>query len=921
MQRGVKRRTLLAAMSASAAAGLAGCQGMLPDGFWGEPTLETTSAPPGTVVSLTTIPPDLGGRPRGWLYDATVDEPGEDDRNPAFVDVEDEILFVPPHPADAMGGGPATIEIESDDGKRRYGPYDFTVEPLSPAPGTLEATIDAFESALVEAGERFGYDRAELLAADPLSLPPPLPGVAVALQGVAADGVEHNLRALLDGESPMADPLEETDEGWKVAEAMMHEAGVPGVTAMVGDRLTNVDDPTERPNPAVGTPAGSAVTLAATSSQSTGGTTAGPDVPAGPDDVEAVSHLSWLMSSQAEYADLNFGMENFRRNARNLCFAGVALVPGGQKPATVLGILAFLEGLSVDIGEGTLPSEFDEFALEADPRTYLEDEYDVDDRTNAGQWEASLSAVSEGWAFDWADLLGFVPVGKLAGKLDDYAGEVARLTDFEENAIDFLAAIALEAFGPEFESNYVEVPPQVYGPVDVDTGRDSDQDLLDWRLTPLEQETSVEPFAFVAEESDGFAPEERYEPRAVGRSELRIQTYSQYFAGEYAGTDPIELDVSPIEVAIENAVDGTRPEIVRIDPEVDDTTLAFRAVVENAENDEDLEWRREVIEGPPIPEPSVSASDPTTVTVDLSGVDASGDERPQYVVECEAVTEEGLRTADLEPPRRDRVTILVTDEEEEKELVVGPHPGCLPLDETHQLTITLDGQPADLADLTWSIEGAGDGDVTPDGTFVPSAEGMVELEFWLSDDRSVSDGLTFLISEECSELHVELTEGSRTTSHTFTCVDSHGFPGTEETAESGINTSLERWRRGPRRWDPYTPALVEVRLSIPGVYLPALPLEEPQVVSGYVVVDIEDPEAIPDKISFGEYVDRVPITITRRVVPEGGNDGSDLDVFDGGFGPYTNESGHYGDMTVEGHFTGVGWFEDRCGGFLVGLHR
>ncbi|MEY7848730.1 hypothetical protein AB7C87_05945 [Natrarchaeobius sp. A-rgal3] len=261
----------------------------------------------------------------------------------------------------------------------------------------------------------------------------------------------------------------------------------------------------------------------------------------------------------------------------------------------------------------------------------------------------------------------------------------------------------------------------------------------------------------------------------------------------------------------------------------------------------------------------------------------------------------------------------MTDEEEEKELVVGPHPGCLALSETHQLSITLDGQPADLANLTWSIEG--DGDVTPDDTFVPSAEGLVELEFWLSDDRSVSDGLAFLISEECSELHIELAEGGRTTTHTFTCVDSHGFPGTEETASSGINTSPERWRNGPRRWDPYTPALVEVRLSIPGVYLPTLPLEEPQVVSGYVVVDIEDPDAIPDKISFGEYVDQVPITITRRVVPEGGNDGSDLDVFDGEFGPYTNESGYYGDMTVEGHFTGVGWFEDRCGGFLIGPHR
>ena len=896
-------------------------------------TLETASATPGTTVSLSSIPAELGEWPRGWLYDATVDEPGEDDRHPAFVDVDHEVLFVPPHPGDYMGGGEATIEIESQDGEHRYGPFPFEVEPLSPAPGTLETALDEFEAALVEAGESLGYGRAELLAARPLSLAPPVVGVATALQGISADGHENNVRALLTGDAPMADRFEEDDAGWEVAEAMLYEAGMLDVSATIADQLTSIEadlDGVGWPEPTLGRVTGADATTGALgdpsaalsagerawpaqpSSRATGGIVADPVDSLDPGEVTTVLDLHRLMVEQARFADLNIGMENFHRNARNLGIAAAGFIPGAQKPAAAAGVLAFLEGLMVDLGEGTLPSEFTEFDLDAAPRTYLEDEYDVEGRTNAGQWEAALSAHSEGWVFDWGDVLDLVPInaGAFARQLDNHLGEVSRLTDTGEKLIEYMGDMVWEAFELDADTGPVEIPSQVYGPVEVDISRESDVELLNWYLRHLDQEADLEPFAFIGEGEQlpnaGFAPDERYEPQAVGRSELRVETVPDNFGGEYVSAEPVELEVVPIEVAIEDG-DGMRPEIIRLDPEEDDMTLQLRAVVENAVNDEAVEWRHEVIAGPAIPAPSPSSTDQTVATVDLTGVDASGSQTPQYVIEVESATEEGLR-ADRDPARTARVTILVTDED--RELVVEPHPGCLDLDETHQLSVTLDGQPVDLDDLTWWVEGDGDGDITPNGTFVPSAAGVVELEFWLDDDRDVNGGLTFAVSEECNELYVEVSEGANSVSHSYTCVDSHGFPG-DESALSQLSTKPERWSTG---------AEIELRLEIPFVYLPDLPLEEPQQVSGYVTLDDVEDDTTRGKIRFGTAVDHVPVTITRRIVPEGALDGSDLQVFDGEFGPHTQSVG--GDNpTIEGHFTGVGWFEDRCGGYLVGPHR
>ena len=958
----MNRRTLLSAVGTISMIGLAGCQETvenliedadLPGTGDHDVSLGRTSATPGTLVEVRGVQDVFEQTPIGWLSDAAEDDPDDADRHLAPVDLESELLSIPPHPADYMGGGQARIDLHSPETDAEVTGLELEIEPLDPAPGTMSSVLDTLEAGLLEAAADMGYTRDELLAADPTELPLPVATIAAGLRGIGDEATDRTIRAIWQQE--ILDSDDDIAETVEVLEAMLAEIDYETTAETIAERFetyaatldadvfpTLRDVSEEENGPLAHTTRSDlpALPLSGTTASASGHLgsprrgnarshlgrprkgVAGPDVgsvsvqPWSPEPPLPV--LDEMMAVQDELEDLNTGAEKYDRKARDLLIGGVALLPGGERVAGPAGLAAFWEGLIVDFGDGTLPRGFHDFLLDAAPRQYLEDEYDIEGKSNAGVWHGLIQADSDGWTFGWdevADLLDIGP-GDFVGMVDKYAVDIPVLDHVSDDVIDFLADLATEAFDVGVDSGPITVPPMMFiSPVDpLETFQDGTEtsDYVSWDLNHIEQETSIPPFGFFEGVYQGdHEPKDPaldlfptleigetvlYEPLAVGVSELRLETNPDFFGEHYVSADPIGLKVDPIEVAIERLADGTRPNILWLDPQADSLVEEFEAIVEDA-MDTSVEWELDVIEGPPL-DLSTGGEDNRGATFDATGVDLDQWDRLEYVVEAESASEGGLRAKDDPPPRRDRVRIVVSDDEEEEaeNLVVGPSPGCLDPDEAHELTATLDGVEIGFEELTWRIEGEGDGDITPDGTFVPSAEGEVYLEFWLDDDRDVTSELLFRVSEECTELTIQIDEDGSTVGQVYNCVMAISLSGP---GGSGTHISTEtRWLDGER---------TELRMEFAGDVFAQAEGEEATYTGGVTVDNVDD-----DATSGQRDWYPVPFTVTRTVEPGAAHDGTDLDVISGEFGPASVAP--YG--TVYGEFHGVGYGEDGCGQYV-----
>ena len=902
----MNRRTLLGAVGSASLVGLAGCQEtveeLLEDGDLPEPDevlgdgelgLEETAAKPGNTIEISGPVEELGEEPIGWLYDATVDEPDEDDRHFVFVDVEESHLVVPVHPADYMGGGPAEIEIRDEDDEIVVSGIEFEVEPLDPAPGTMSGMVDDLETALVEAAETLGYSADELRAANIDDLEPLISGVAVGLQALEGGDV-GSVRSLLDGDDEIFGDDQHDEDGLEVVDALAHETGFADDVVAAAQAFAELDEPPSEvdENPGM---VGSATGFTSSGSDTLGapqrggveraGTDVATPASAGVFDPEVVAGLHYLMNVQSQFAEVNSGAAAAARDAGGIIIAGTAFIPGGQAVAAGGSVALTVTQLAIDFCEQQLPSRL-EIELSADPEVYREDE------DHLGHLSGTAEGYSEGFTFTWPDALGAIPgPGMISDVIRRAPSGSSQGIDLD--LVDFLHETLTTMWGQFEEEGVLELDPRLYGPVDIHPARDVDyleakEEVLDW-------ETDNEPFDF----DEGMWS---YEPLAVGRSLLTVHSREGKF-GNADATDQIEIEVESIEVIIREASMDTSGNIYYLDPE-EDTLIEFYAEVEGA-TDEEVDWEFERISGPAVPWPDPWGPDNNQIAFDISGIDFPEDDRGEYVIEAESATRDGLR-ADGEPPRTDRVTVLVTDEEEEEaDLVVEPNPGCLELDDSHQLTARSDGQEIGFDELTWRIEGEGDGDITPDGVFVPSVEGEVEIEFWLEDDRDVTSEMHFRVSEECTELRIRV-DGHE---EVYNCV---GVPpissDSADASMSVIETRGMRWDRPPGDWagDP-----IKVRLLFQAA-INDQSEGETMEYSGYLILDNADDDSTGGNVQWHD----VPISVTRRVETEAAHDGSDLDVFDGEFGP--SDAFDHGDTTVEGEFHGVAWAEDGCGEVYVG---
>ena len=829
--------------------------------------LDETSARPTNVVQIYGLDEAFGEEPIAWLYDATSSEPDEEDRHPVVLERSnggtDGTLNIPLHPENYMEGGSAEVVVVSEEEDFTCPGLDFTIEAMEPAPGTLEGIVDEMEAALKERAEALDVDPAELVGADAAELTPDLLPIAVGLQAIKGPDYPNNLRAILAGEAPVAQehPLE--GEHLEALEAAVYASG------FADDMIATAQEMADLPEiPAIfqegmedeaGTLSAKALTLERVS-------------------VDDPQTLDRYMDAQARCANANSGAAAASRLAGGLAITTAAfLLPGGQSAAALAGLNLFLMELTLDICEEQFPSRLDEIELDLTRQSYIEEE------DEPGEWTAELEAESDGFSLNWPDALGAVPgmgeAGTLAGRLAGQSGDILRLTG---DTTELLQGFITASLGLT-EEGFINWPPSIFGPVDVDpTDSDADE-YFRWELVNHESHEVDEPFVLVQADT-------MFQPTGVGTSELWVQTIGSAFQDEHSSAQEI-LEVEAIEVEIEEYPTGERIVAYEIDPGEE---IELWANVSNADNLE-VEWYIEVEDGPD------PASIETSGTYNQHATFVAPEEDASYTLYAESFTEEGLREG-REPPRDDNVLILVGDQALDQDLEITPVTGCLTVDESHPFSATLDGMDISFSELDWTIGGSGDGTLGNDGVFTPTSTGEVDIEIWPQGDTDAAVELSFLIQDNCGEMVVDITlneDGSAPVEyqHESTCVAGRAF-----TDPSGETASVFLTRKAPLGG---VGGLAKVELNMFSFDISDGDEWTASAEGAMSIRNIDEDEiwAIPF-VEFSVVKEQLTIQTNggEEVIP----------VFSGSWPEHTMDVDD-GTVTVAGEFSNVRYGEDGCG--------
>ncbi|MFP8890794.1 hypothetical protein ACLI4U_13635 [Natrialbaceae archaeon A-CW2] len=792
MTRRVTRRHILASTSLGASVGLAGCSSTLDQIRGGsscpEVGLADVASKPANTITVDGFEAAFGDAPLAWVYDATVEDPGEDDRHPAYIERTGETtaeLFVPIHPGDYMGGGAAEVVIESEDGDVSCSGLELEIEPLDPAPGTLETVVDEVEAALFQGGETFGYSPDELLSSTPTDLPPHVSSIAAGLQTIDGPDASATVRSLLAGESDHFEDGQFEEEGLAVVEAVANESGFATELSATASVLTDIDAPPSaesatqgrrRPrerihyshvgSKAVDRPANTTVdddvrytsgdnqiespdrksvdSLKPNSFEAIGAepldsrdsrplerfAVVDPE-PVDSPEITTASELDHWMDIQSRFARANQGVAEASRDFGAFVVAGAAFVPGAQGAAGAGAATLAVMDLVIDLADNQLPSTLD-LMVHADPKEYDEDEDQV------GWLFASSEAYSEGFSFSLPDAFGVVPgsgkVAKVTGRL---MGQSQAMTKFGNAFLDFVQHSTAEVWETGESSAPIQFPPGLYGPFDLEPERD--EPFFEWSFETVSQEDKA-PFEF-------FENEWEYEPQGVGLARFSLWTDDDAF-GDASGEESVDLEVHPIEVTVFKADTNVQSSIYRLHPD-DELTLDLHAEVENAV-DETVEWTLVTEEGPAQPYLSSGGEFNLEATFDAGMLDFSEYDRGVYGITAESTTESGPRKG-RNPPRSDNVTVIVTEEDPEFRI---SRVSCVPLDDTHQFVALLDEERLGFDEIDWQVNGPGS--LGSNGVFTPTSEGDVRIEFEYETDggSELTDEVSFEVSEFCSNVSV-----------------------------------------------------------------------------------------------------------------------------------------------------------------------
>lgn len=782
----INRRDLLASTSVLAGLGLAGCTRVVDEArrrlTCREMGLTETSARPGETLTIDGVVEEFGEDPVAWVSDPDSSDEGrypvlsertDGDRYPVLLErtgEEQADVVVPAHPDDWQSGGRLELTIESEDGDVSCSGFEMTVEPLAPAPGTLEEALEEVETGFREVARTLEYDPDQLLEADVTELDLPVNGIAAGLQVVAGAEYPNNLRAVLAGEAPILEEFADDDL----------DAGVrhPGPSVAGG----SLDQSIGAPRRAAGPPE---ATLAA---GELGDADADGLVDALAEEHDLLDQLAAMISGLADVAEefttFQLGEEEmsptalhnlmivqdiasqfaegasedlreFAEVAAGATSTTVAATGVGLPLAAQLGVAGNLIaclGIAIRAIEGKYPSNL-ELEIEADPESYDED---LQSGNVPGTWSAEVEATSEGFTVEWTDSVTAIPVAgpslKFLSRVGNIGTDAARtVLSMFENSLKDIWGVSGEDSGP------VRFDPKTFRVEGgVTPSREDEDEYFIWELETIHREGDTDPIVFVDEDET-----REYEPKAVGVSELRVRTRPDKFRGAASG-DIERISVDPIDVTIQNPDTGGSYSIVRLDLDYE-ATVDLWAEVEHA-TDKHVEWSIETDEGPDPPDLSWSGEFDQAATVDASGLDFSEEEQKRgiYYVKAESTTDDGLRE-DSPRERSDHVWIIVSDED--PELVVSPVE-CVSTGQPYQFTVLLDGHRVSFENLNWTV--SGQGSINEDGVFFSDTEGNVSVEFAYetAGGRSITEEVDFEVTDYCSYLTITT---SRFT-HTSNCV-------------------------------------------------------------------------------------------------------------------------------------------------------
>ena len=823
--------------------------------------LAETSARPTNEVGLTDMADAFGDEPWGWLYDAEIESPDEDDLVLVYVERtngQEGVLVAPLHPADYMEGGSAYLALFDEDETFTCPHVEFEIEPLDPAPDVLEVMVDEMEALFEEQAAVFEADPGELRTLDVTALDEVdrhLAPLAAGLQLIDGPNYENNLRARLEGDAPMLDGEPLDPEALGLIGALMSETGATGFfeTVQPNALAPKLGSPDPCPSPF----------HEIRNSVST------PDV------------LDCYMDQQAHYDELRGYWESYRDpHDKVLAVMGElfdpADIPGlriGEAVSGAESVNQFIQ-MMADFFVNALPSELIGIDLDASPTTFRED----DDLW--GSWGGELVAKGEEWTFDVLLAAEMSPIGPGRGSraLSRMRGHSETVQKATEEITDQMVSEAQETGIGE-----IDFGPNIFE-VDIDPNREDPEEEIyfSWELQTDDTEIGDAPFQFLDDD------ESRYEPNSVGTSLLQVRTQGgDVFQGKDAVNNEF-LEVKGIEIDIIDAADGSSPPF-ELDPD-ESLSIDVKAVVDNAEDDDAVTWESEGDEG------SFAQDQGAEVTYTAPA------EEGTYLLIAESVAEGGAREHEDAPSRTATAQVIVGDDYTDQDLEITPITGCLTVDESHPFSATLDGMDISFSELDWTIDGSGDGTLGNDGVFTPTSTGEVDIEIWPQGDTDAAVELSFLIQDNCGEMVVDVTlneDGSAPVEyqHESTCVAGRAF-----TDPSGETASVFLTRKAPLGG---VGGLTKVELNMFSFDISDGDEWTASAEGAMSIRNIDEDEiwAIPF-VEFSVVKEQLTIQTNggEEVIP----------VFSGSWPEHTMDVDD-GTVTVAGEFSNVRYGEDGCG--------
>jgi hypothetical protein len=681
--------------------------------------LQSNSAEPLTVITVTGVADEFGNNPAGWISDG-------ENQIPIFlyrVEDSDHAQFaLPVHPSGSIDGGTAEITFISSDAELECSGFEVTIQALEESPGELDRYTSAFQNGMDQLIQQLGFNSDDLINQSIDEMQPHMVPLAVVYKLISPDHYENNLNAILAGTAPILEGESVTDQQRQLLNALIAKSDLTSLAESFFEELTNdISTGKKKSVPTAFSQSNSLPSNSALIQYIT---------PAELSDLrkmqDYLSGFPNLGNVNPEFPDLFTATHSLSMGIYGEILTGAAETSDPVLAATMTASITIVQHALNFILPDLLPGQNVEFEVISNPIDFNEDSEEI------GAWTAELSAESRGHTVNTQQFIQQLPVDLW----DDIPVIQDMIGNINQLFIESLDRIGIDLLGVA-ANDHLEFLPNTWI-VLLDTEREDESDYFNWNLEHLDSWDGNPAFEFYTDPGQNIKPDMGYQPVNQGTAELQISVIGEEFALFHDPTESVKLTVKPIEI------DLTPNEVIIYFKEAqpEDFEIDLIANVENADN-EQLEWSTD--------------SNQTFFDInDSNGHDVTfyvPDEIGTYTAIAEAVTNTGARTNQI-PPRRDSTIVRVTEQQEE--LVIEPNPGCVTIDDEFAFSASFGEKKLSIQDLTWNLEGPGQ--IDDNGFFTPFDEGYISIHFEYNNPESGESHITtveFYVLEGCGEFSVE----------------------------------------------------------------------------------------------------------------------------------------------------------------------